>query len=234
MKRLLILLLLVWDCSSLQAQDAAGAPGEWIIVSGGPAIRYFERDKASSHDKFWGNFVDAGKKRIGQLKEQGVEPAQITWLVFRPGYASRSRELGEDLLVEITRMARPLGARLLWFDSKDQLINYLNRGQNRNSVPVAGFDYFGHSNKACFLFDYSNEFDGMSADYLHVKDLSRVDRNIFARGAVCKSWGCHSGEYYSAVWKSRFSVPMEGAIGKTDYSHGGLPFLSTEGGRWTQ
>ncbi len=57
----------------------------------------------------------------------------------------------------------------------------------------------------------------------------------FARDAVCKSWGCHSGEMYSQWWKSEFGVPMIGAIGKTDFAHGGLPMLSDAStGKWAQ
>ena len=63
----------------------------------------------------------------------------------------------------------------LWFDTKEELINYLNKGQDRDKVKIASFDYFGHSNKACFLFDYSNTIDTMSIAYLHVKDLRRIE-----------------------------------------------------------
>jgi hypothetical protein len=37
---------------------------------------------------------------------------------------------------------------------------------------------------------------------------------------------------YSQWWKSRFDVPMVGAIGKTDFAHGGLPQLSNADGKW--
>ena len=49
---------------------------------------------------------------------------------------------------------------------------------------------------------------------------------ILHEDAVCKSWGCHSGELYSKWWKNEFDVAMTGAVGKTDFSHGGLPALS--------
>ncbi|MEI9998300.1 MAG: hypothetical protein WDO13_03590 [Verrucomicrobiota bacterium] len=37
----------------------------------------------------------------------------------------------------------------------------------------------------------------MSVAWLHVKDLKLIHDDIFAHNAVCKSWGCHSGEMYS-------------------------------------
>jgi hypothetical protein len=74
----------------------------------------------------------------------------------------------------------------------------------------------------------------MARQFLHVRDLSRIDSKDFAPDAQAKSWGCHSGEMYSAEWKRHFAVPMVGAVGKTDYSHGQLPFLSSPDGTWTQ
>ena len=139
-----------------------------------------------------------------------------------------------DLLAQLQQKANSVGARLVWFSSKEELISYLNQGLDRNKVKIADFDYFGHSNKACFLFDYSNEIDTMSIAWLHVKDLGMIHRGDFAHDAYCKSWGCHCGEMYSKWWKSHFGLPMIGAIGKTDFAHGGLPELSNSDGKWAE
>ena len=101
-------------------------------------------------------------------------------------------------------------------------------------IEIADFDYLVHSNKACFLFHYSNTVDTMSMAWLPVNDLSKSDDDIFADNATCKSWGCHSGEMYSQWWKNHFDVPMTGAIGKTDFSQGGEPVLSNADGKWVQ
>lgn len=207
---------------------------EFIIVSGGPAMRTFERDKASSHDKSWENFIMAALARFKQLEPQMQAGEKITWLVYRPSYVERGAEMVDDLVSDVTEKANKAGVNLFWFDRPIQLINYLNHGKDRKTTPIALFEYFGHSNKACFLFDYSNEIDGMSTAFLHVNDLAKIDRTIFAPDAQAKSWGCHSGELYSGAWKTHFGIPMVGAIGKTDYSHGGLPFLSSDGGHWAQ
>lgn len=230
MRLLLIFTVLGMGAASLGAQET----GEAVIISGGPAIRFFEKNKTSSHDKYWGNFIDAAALRFQQLRPTLPPGTAFTWIAYRPGYADRGKEMGEDLLASIIAHANRLQVKLLWFDRTEQLINYLNAGKNRKATPVVHFDYFGHSNKACFLFDYSNEIDGMSTAFLHQRQLSEIKTNIFAPQALSKSWGCHSGESYSTAWKKRFGVPMEGAIGKTDYSHGGLPFLSSEKGSWVQ
>ena len=214
---------------------ASAQTSEAIVLTGGPALRFMEHGKGDvSHDVYWFNFVDASVIRLTQLKSEAKPGEQITWLIYRPAYASRSKELGLDLLAQLQTKAKQLGVTLHWFDSQADLIAYLNKGFDRNKVKIVNFDYFGHSNKACFLFDYSNTIDTMSIAWLHVKDLRLIDSDIFAKDATCKSWGCHSGEEYSQWWKSHFDAPMTGAIGKTDFAHGGLPQLSNSDGKWTQ
>jgi hypothetical protein len=208
---------------------------EDIVLTGGPALRFMEHGKGDvSHDVYWFNFVDASTIRLKELREQARPGELVTWLVYRPSYAARSKEMGLDLLAQLQQKANALGVRLVYFDNQAQLIAYLNKGLDRDKVKIGDFDYFGHSNKACFLFDYSNSIDTMSVSWLHVKDLRKIHDDIFARDATCKSWGCHSGEMYSQWWKSQFSVAMTGAIGKTDFAHGGEPQLSNTDGKWTQ
>jgi len=229
----LVSLLAFGSLTALAAEESAPI-GEYIVLTGGPALRFMEHGKAASHDMYWFNFVDASVIRLQELKASAPPSILVTWLVYRPSYASRSREMGMDLLAQIQEKAQKLGVNLLWFDTKDQLINYLNKGRDRDDTKIVSFDYFGHSNKACFLFDYSNTIDTMSVQFLHVRDLRRISGHDFSSNAVCKSWGCHSGEMYSQWWKSRFDVAMTGAIGKTDFSHGGLPVLSNADGKWSQ
>ncbi len=219
----------------LGALVASAQTREDIVLTGGPALRFMEHGKGDvSHDVYWFNFVDASVIRLGQLKAEAKPGDLVTWLVYRPAYASRSKEMGLDLLAQITDKAKHLGVNLHWFDTKEDLIAYLNKGLDRNKIKIADFDYIGHSNKACFLFDYSNVIDTMSIAWLHVKDLRLIDDDIFVHGATCKSWGCHSGEMYSQWWKDHFDVAMTGAIGKTDFAHGGLPELSNSDGKWAQ
>jgi len=208
---------------------------EDIVLTGGPALRFMEHGKGEvSHDVYWFNFVDASVIRLKELKDQAKPDELVTWLIYRPAYASRGQEMGLDLLAQLQEKAKNLEVRLVWFNSQEELIAYLNKGFDRDETKIADFDYFGHSNKACFLFDYSNTIDTMSIAWLHVKDLRKIDDDIFARDATCKSWGCHSGEMYSQWWKSHFDVAMTGAIGKTDFAHGGLPELSSSDGKLAQ
>ena len=219
----------------LGALHASAQNREDIVLTGGPALRFMEHGKGDvSHDVYWFNFVDASVIRLKELKDQAKPNELVTWLIYRPAYAARSQEMGLDLLAQLQDKAKMLGVRLVYFNSKEELVAYLNKGLDRDKIKIGDFDYIGHSNKACFLFDYSNTIDTMSIAWLHVKDLRYIHSNIFARNATCKSWGCHSGELYSKWWKDEFDVAMIGAIGKTDFSHGGLPALSDENCRWSQ
>ncbi len=156
---------------------------EYILVSGGPALLYWEgyRREEHRHDRWWGNFVRSARLRIQQLQEASNNQVNITWLVYRPGYQTRATEDGEPLVSHIESVRDRYRIKLVWFESTDQLINYLNSGQNRRTTKVSGFEYFGHSNKYCFVFDYSNDILGASTAFLHQADLQRIDRRIFAR-----------------------------------------------------
>ena len=96
------------------------------------------------------------------------------------------------------------------------------------------FDYFGHSNRYCFMLDYGNEIIATCCAWLHQRDLSRIHRAPFNRNAYCKSWGCHTGESMSAVWKQQLGIPLEGANGKTDYGVVGEGKLPAIVGSWVR
>ena len=232
--RLLLISVCLIFLGSHAVSAAENVTHEDIVLTGGPALRFMETGKVATHDIYWFNFVDASVLRLKDCKAKAGPGDLVTWLVYRPAYVIRGREMGWNLLSQIEAKAKKNGVNLVYFDTKEQLIAYLNKGFDRNKVKITNFDYIGHSNKACFLFDYSCLIDTMSVAFLHVKDLKKIDDDVFAENATCKSWGCHSGELYSDKWKSRFDVPMTGAIGKTDFAHGGVPELSNSEGKWVQ
>ncbi len=73
----------------LQAHDI-------VLISGGPALRSFEKYKKASHDKYWGNFIDSALARAEELKKDLKAEDKIVWLVFRPSYVSRTTEDQQD------------------------------------------------------------------------------------------------------------------------------------------
>ncbi len=218
---------------ALRADPVPPGPGEYVLVSGGVSLSIWEKWKAAPHDGWWMNFIRAARIRIQEI--QAVNPtAQITWLVFKPSYYSRGAQDGRDYISLIRSVQSAYGVRLIFFDRTSELIDYLNNGQNRRSMPICNFEFFGHSNKACFMFDYSNNIDSASKVWLHEQELGKIRRGIFARNAYVKSWGCHTGESFSKRWAAATGTRMIGAKGKTQYMDEVLPILSTAGGYWVR
>lgn len=204
-----------------------------VIVTGGPALRKWEnlRVKPDQHDRWWANFVRASTLRMAEIRKAYGPDAPLVWIVYQPGYQTRGREDGKPYTTWITELARERRATLIWFNSSSGFLQSLN---SRPSQSIQTFDFFGHSNRFCFMFDYGNEIMASSTAWLHERDLSRIRSSVFARNAYCKSWGCHTGESMSAAWKRATGVRLEGAKGPTDYtvlSYGQLPRVK---GSWVR
>jgi hypothetical protein len=213
---------------------AADPNREYIIVAGGVSLNVWEKWKAQPHDGWWMNFIRASRIRIQEFQAKLGPDLNITLLVYRPSYLTRGRQDGENHLSKIDSVRDAFGVRLIYFDSTAELLNYLNNGQPRARVKIASLEYFGHSNKACFMFDYSNMIDSASKAWLHENELGKLKRGIFAKDAFVKSWGCHTGESMSKKFASATGVKMIGAVGKTQYMDEELPILSSVAGRWTR
>ncbi len=231
----LFLAILASGVSAQQAESRA----ELIVISGGPALRAWEeyRVPADQHDRYAGNFIKAAHIRMQGMRRTQPQ-GQLTWAIYRPAYTSRDREDAvrqppyQCNIAEIQTRAATVDAKIFWFSTTPQLMNYLN---NRKGRPIAHLEYFGHSNKYAFLFDYSSDILGVSTCYLHASDLKGLRGGIFTRNAHIQSWGCHTAEYMSQIFKRRTGHPMIGAVGKTDYSaiadNVSLPAVN---GRWGQ
>ena len=227
---LLFVALLAFFCRPALAVDTAR---EYVILTGGVSLWQWEKYKAEPHDSWWANFVRASRIRIQQIMEQDPN-AQLTWLVYRPAYIVRSKQENNDLIAHIESVRDAFHIKLIFFDKAQTVIDYLNSGQPRDQVKICDFEYFGHSNKACFMFDYSNNLDSASKCWLHEDDLKQLHRGLFTRDSFVKSWSCHTGESMSQKFRSATGAVMIGAIGKTQYMTDELPILSTPGGRWTK
>lgn len=199
--------------------------GDHVIVTGGPALRKWENYRVTEdqHDRFWGNFVRASTLRMAEIRQAYGSDAPLVWFVFQPGYQTRGREDGKPYTSWITKLAADRRATLVWFSSGSGFIQSLN---SRPRGSVTTFDFFGHSNRHAFMFDYGNDIMAVSTAWLHERDLPRIKGSIFDRNAYCKSWGCHTGESMSQEWKRCVGIPLEGAKGPTTYttiSFGRLP-----------
>ncbi|MGD7651991.1 MAG: hypothetical protein ACQCXQ_02165 [Verrucomicrobiales bacterium] len=204
-----------------------------VIVTGGPALRKWEdlRVKQDQHDRWWANFIRASTIRMDELRKAYGPGAKIIWLVYKPGYTTRASEDGKPYTTWITEQATKRKATIIWFHGTDDFIRKLN-ARPRHSIQ--SFDFFGHSNRHAFMFDYGNFVMAASTAWLHERDLRRIRRSIFDNNAYCKSWGCHTGESMSETWRKSVGVPLEGAKGPTDYTVVGKGILPIVKGRWAR
>jgi len=210
MRTLACLLLFLSLGSLLQAQRTH------VVLCGGPALRAWEdlRVPPDRHDGYWANFVHASNLRMDEIRKAYGDSDPIVWMVYKPGYITRGSEDSKPYVTWITEHAVKRKARLIWIDSGDDFFREMNR-LPRGSV--VNFDFFGHSNKHCFLLDYSNKIMALSKAWIHENDLSRLKSSVFNKSAICQSYGCHTGESMSAFWKRSTGVTLIGAKGKTDY-----------------
>jgi hypothetical protein len=225
-----LLALVLSVVAGVASQQPAISPNhEYVILSGGPSLLLWEKWKNPPHDKWWLNFIRAAEIRIRQLENEGVAPGQITWMVYRPSYETRSKQEGQNCTAAISALSQSLGCKLKFFSNTREVIAHLNAGKPRESVKIADFEYFGHSNKACWLFDYSNQIDSASKVWLHEDELGQINPGIFAKNAYVKSWGCHTGESMSRKFRSASGLKMWGATGRTQYMTEELPVLASPG-----
>jgi hypothetical protein len=235
MKRLFLLLILLVALVGRQA-PAASAPanGEYVLLVGGPSLMMWEKYKLQPHDHWWANFIRAARIRTEQIRASAPD-AKITWLVYRQGYKDRAAQEKMDLFAFIDSVREKFNLKLVYIDKGNDVINYLNNGQPRDSFKVVDFEYFGHSNAKCFMFDYSSNIESACKSWLHEDELKQISGRDFARGAFAKSWGCHTGESMSKKFYAATGVPMWGVIGKTQYMMDELPVIVGQNGvspRW--
>jgi hypothetical protein len=231
MKRLLAILILLSAIMAAPAPAAAPANGEYVLLVGGPSLMVWEKYKQQPHDHWWANFIRAARIRTEQIRATAPD-AKITWLVYRQGYKDRAVQEKMDLFGFIDSVKGKFNLNLVYFGNGNDVINYLNSGQSRDSMKVVDFEYFGHSNAKCFMFDYSSNIESACKSWLHEDELKRITPRAFARGAFTKSWGCHTGESMSKKFYAATGVPMWGVIGKTQYMMDELPVTVGQNAKW--
>ncbi len=213
---------------------ACTAPAEeHVILCGGPSLRKWENLRVPNerHDQWWANFIRASTLRMVEIRRAYGSEAKLVWIVYRTGYVLRGQEDGNPYTQWIEEQAAKRNCELVWIDSGAAAIRALN---SRPTGGVRTFDFFGHSNRHCFLLDYGSEVIAVSSAWLHENDLSKIRRSIFAKNAVCQSYGCHTGESMSAYWNRALGARLIGAQGKTDYSVVGQGQLPSVSGSWVR
>ena len=172
-----------------------------------------------------GEFCARRALRTEQLRNEFGPDAKITWLIYRQGYEDRAKQEHQDLISLINTVRDKFNINLVWFGPGQEVINYINNGQPRDQMKVVDFEYFGHSNRACFMFDYSNNIDSACKSWLHDSDLTKSIATHSRSHAYCKSWGCHTGEEMSKKLEPLNDTRIIGVLGKTQFMMEELPIL---------
>lgn len=221
-------------CLSLGLAATVVAPAEeHVILCGGPTLRKWEnlRIPSERHDQWWANFIRASTLRMAEVRRAYGKEAKLVWIVYRPGYTLRGNEDGKPYTRWIQDNATKRNCELVWVDSGPGAIRALNARPSRS---IRTFDYFGHSNRHCFLLDYGSTIMAASQAWIHEDDLRKIRGSIFARNAICQSYGCHTGESMSSYWNRTMGTRLIGANGKTDYAVVGQGRLPTVSGSWVR
>jgi hypothetical protein len=197
---------------------------EYIILTGGISFKEWQSHRDDPEDAAWKSFINASRTRFAQLRQQYGPDALITWLVYK-------QEM-PDLVSLVNDVRGEFHLNLVFFNTAQDVIDYLNYGRPRDVIKVADFEYFGDSNRTSFIFDEDAEVAGAAKCDLDEKDLVKISPGIFSKYAFNKSWGSHSGEEFTGYWKSATGTQMWGAIGETDYSDSAQVKLAAPGGRW--
>ncbi|MFT6242016.1 MAG: hypothetical protein ACI9NQ_000130 [Paracoccaceae bacterium] len=220
----LLLLLFISFAAPLLAK-------EHVILCGGPASRKWEnlRVEKDRHDRWWANFVRASTMRMDELRRAHGASAQITWIVYKNGYLTRSRDDSNPYTTWITEQATKRNAKLIWINTGSQAISAINAHKD-----IITFDYFGHSNRFCFMLDYGSDVMAVSQCWIHERDLGKIRRRAFNKNALCQSWGCHTSQSMSAVWKRKIGHTLVGTKGKTNYEALSFGRMPTASGGWVR
>lgn len=209
------------------------ASADHVIVTGGPALRKWEnlRVEKDRHDRWWANFIRASTIRMDQLIVPTRPKGRIIWMVYKPGYRDRGKEDGKAYLTWIQNLATKRKVHLVWFSTGEEFIRKFNQLPQRS---VRELEYFGHSNKYSFMFEYGSDIMASSTAWLHQSDLGKMKASVFHPEAICTSWGCHTGQSMSQVWKDVLKVPLRGVKGPTNYTVVGQAKLPLAKGPWSQ
>src|SRR4051794_28741285 len=102
-KRAFMMMALMLACGLSFAERANAQQREYVLLSGGPALRQWEnlRREGEQHDRWWGNFIRPARMRIEEIQKREPE-AMISWLVYRGSYVRRTVEDKRSLTELVT------------------------------------------------------------------------------------------------------------------------------------
>ncbi|MBX8541242.1 PAAR domain-containing protein [Pseudomonas cichorii] len=140
----------------------------------------------SQHDTGSGNKMMFIGQAVGELAEFKRSKSDLTrtLVVFTPSYST-------EMLSAARNSAKAYGAGYVSVANAKELIEYLNRGKDRNQSPIEHLSLFSHGVPQRIAFGYQLVEDPqMSLDVLNYKDVSVL---AFSSAAQIDSYACRTG-----------------------------------------
>ncbi|WP_369987085.1 PAAR domain-containing protein [Pseudomonas xanthosomatis] len=140
----------------------------------------------SQHDNGGANKMMFVAQAVRELKRfQTEQPRQSrTLVVFTPGYNETMLQAAQD-------SATLYEAELVKVSTVQELIDYVNKGKNRNTSPVGHLSMFSHGVPQRIAFGYQLPEDEILS--LDVRSYSRLSSNAFSKSARVDSYACRTG-----------------------------------------
>ncbi|MEN1835362.1 PAAR domain-containing protein [Pseudomonas lijiangensis] len=140
----------------------------------------------SQHDTGSGNkmmFIGQAVSELAGFKRNKSDLTR-TLIVFTPSYST-------EMLSAARNSAKAYGAGYVSVANAKGLIEYLNRGKDRNQSPIEHLSLFSHGVPQRIAFGYQLVEDPqMSLDVLNYKDISVL---AFSSAAQIDSYACRTG-----------------------------------------
>tara|TARA_R110001599_G_scaffold229825_1_gene429046 strand:- start:725 stop:1966 length:1242 start_codon:yes stop_codon:yes gene_type:complete len=140
----------------------------------------------SQHDNGSGNkmmFVGQAVRELAEFKH--TKPSLTrTLVVFTPEYT-------EPMLSAARRSAQMFGAGFVTVATTQELIEYLNRGKDRQQSPIEQLSLFSHGVPQHVEFGY--ELPERAAMSLNVSNYLDISPTAFSSSALIASYACRTG-----------------------------------------
>lgn len=153
----------------------------------------------SQHDRASGNkmmFIGQAVRELAEFKRTKPSLAR-TLVVFTPSYSP-------VMLNAARSSAEAYGAKFVSVTNANELIDYLNTGQDRQQLPIEHLSLFSHGvpQRIAFGYQLAGDFQ-MSLDVLSYDNISPL---AFSRSAQIDSYACRTG------MGNRSEFPIEDGI----------------------
>ncbi|GEM_PF-2093762 len=183
------------DSGAAQSED-----NEWLVVSG------------LQVEGFKYQFVESALHDIDELIKDGIDPANITWVVFVHDYVYEPKDYDKE---HFNKTAETLGIKVELIENRIKFINYINTksqngfGKLRENTKIKYLSVFAHGQTPLFTGGDETQLSiayhlNNSKKNTHEKeleasinfrqpDIEELNKNAFSNEAVARFYTCNTG-----------------------------------------